>query len=272
MLQLFLVSVSLNVCVLYISCVRGYISRATCPHPCNCTTYKSHHAIDCSDRHLSTIPYFGDYVGHLENVRVDLDLRGNRFEYILKNSFYNLKDRLRSLVIWNNKYKIEVARGAFDTFLDSLELLMIEPLADDIPTAVKMMSHLKRLRELHLSTRTEDKTILSAHLSGLSIRKFALVNCGFYDIAEDVFKDVNLETLILNNNQLTSFPKEITRAISDSVLHLSLAGNRIQELKDSDIPLDCKLVTLDLSSNNITSLDEGVLIRCPGLKHFNVSN
>ncbi|KAH9523980.1 hypothetical protein Btru_047762 [Bulinus truncatus] len=248
------------------------VQTVVCPSQCACEHRRDSHVINCSDRNLTSLPFLCGFENDNSRRMVEFYANENGFRHILKNSFYHVRERLRHLEIVSNAYSVDLARFAFDGLVDSLQVLKLEPISDDINVLVDSFKKLTKLKVLHLVSTSDEFQTLTTRFSQPDLVEISLQKSDLKNISFGVFSNIGLKILNLNHNHLNDFPEELVRIIAKSLSVLYLSANEITNLGDSDIPIGCRLVYLDLSFNRISSLDEGVLERCVHLKYLNLSH
>ena len=91
-------------------------------------------------------------------------------------------------------------------------------------------------------------------------------------LPEGLFESTQLEILRVADNQLLEIPVRALNPVQSSLRQLDLSGNLITMVSESQLGQIQQLAVLDLSRNNIYSLDSRALCCSPALVHLSLAH
>jgi Leucine-rich repeat (LRR) protein len=91
-------------------------------------------------------------------------------------------------------------------------------------------------------------------------------------LAEGLLEATQLEILLLTDNRLTEIPVRALNPVQSSLRQLDLSGNLISLVSESQLGQIQQLAVLDLSRNNIQSLDSRALCCSPALVQLSLAH
>ena len=140
--------------------------------------------------------------------------------------------------------------------------------------AMKIMPNSFLLSNQEIGLKHEYNTGVLAENLLEYCRRFSNKNSRGPSIKEDCFADI--ESLDFSANKLAHFPSNLTRTMFKRVKRLNLSNNAIQVLNSQQdfgtMLARTTLETLDLSANQLTSIDEETFKYLSTLKHLNLAN
>ncbi|XP_072045042.1 uncharacterized protein [Amphiura filiformis] len=102
----------------------------------------------------------------------------------------------------------------------------------------------------------DDAFSMFPNLQNLSIENCYDYNGNTLNVSKYAFRNlIHLKTLDLSKNSLTEFPSEELRVLADSLKHLNLSNNNIQNLFNYNQNISLQLESLDVSHNPISELN-----------------
>ncbi|KAK5985627.1 hypothetical protein GCK32_013221, partial [Trichostrongylus colubriformis] len=216
-----------------VSCAEAHV----CPPACACTDT----TVDCRDRGLTHIP------ANLPSSTTELRLEQNRITYVPPKAFQNLRN-LKRLDLSRN-WIIEVAPRAFQGLHSLNSLVLYGNNLTELPAeAFHGLGNLQLLL--------------------LNANQLQCIRQGTFDPLTE------LNLLSLYDNQISNRGlMEVPSTIPQFATELYLNKNRISTISaDSGLRRLQNLVTLDLSSNNIMTIDEDSLTDMGSLRDLNLAN
>ncbi|XP_052761742.1 polycystin-1-like isoform X2 [Mya arenaria] len=290
-------------CLLFSGAPRGADAQYTCQPGCTCDAWKldgnKWTNVSCAGADLTEVPIDGKEGADVfkldisnNNITsisvsdfqffynlVELDLSFNSFTTIPTDTFNNLT-ALRTLnLAGNTQYASNFDQDILkDTYVDSLNFSYVG--LDSISR--NMFRELQELKLLDLSHNNIDS--LDADLfKNLNLEVIILSGNnlqGFWNdyIDKKAFNDLDkLDTLILSDNRITDLPKDLLKEIDESIKTLDLSDNPITSvsndfLDDADQLTNLSVVSLDLSNCGISSLDRSVFRDVTSLTTLNLAN
>ncbi|CAF1660713.1 unnamed protein product [Rotaria magnacalcarata] len=166
-----------------------------------------------------------------------LSLQGNDLNYLTNYSFYGLKNLIH-LNLARNRLQFAWNQKPFQ-YLNSLRILNLD-------------------RNLHMNITKNTLEDLSMNLFELSIQ-----NCNLTKVNFSLNFLFNLQRLKLSSNNLKELPKNF---LNYSIISIDLQRNLFTSIPDLVENVSPNLIDLDLSSNQISDLNERDLLKYSHLK------
>lgn len=179
-----------------------------------------------------------------------LDLTNNRISVIPDFFFSSISDYILHLFLSKNRISnlppvplpiLQVLHLSCDNF-DSLH--------DDTLDCCRSVQILM-LDHNNISNISEDAFKNMVHLRILDLSYNSIDS-----LSENVFANTKLEGLNLSKNNFAAVPSGILGSIKESLRHLDLSQNQIENISSESVSRLVKLQALNLSSNHITFLHE----------------
>lgn len=206
---------------------------------------------------------------------VSLDVSGNNLTTILIRSDYT--PRLRILSLTNNKIRtfdiratelffLQLSNNKIEyfeeKFLDAPKLRMLYAMNNNLTTITSgLLNKIPRIEFAHF----ENNVIRSVNLTSFEISSLRW-HASHIEISKSNSQQIllylswqNVTQLVLCSNKIKSLTFLRLTDQNLTIEQLSLTKNQIQVVKLKDLDMVPKLIVLDLSDNNISSIEEGAL-------------
>ncbi|KAG9280176.1 extracellular matrix protein 2-like [Astyanax mexicanus] len=234
-----------------------YFKDHYCPPHCACYG----RVVQCSDKALDTFPYGIPY--------------NSRYILLMNNNITNIPLDLLSeylslefLVLSNNRLMDNSIEGAFEGVQALKRLYLEQNLIQSVPTDLPDSLEELRLDGNKVKVMSEMTWSCCPGLLILSLSNNSL-GSGSSTISAGVLSPlVNLKTLSLSYNQLTSVPLNLPISLQE----LYLRGNLIQRFKGGSFLGRAALQVLDLSANRLTNkgLGKAAFVNATRLESLNL--
>ena len=212
------------------------------------------------------------FPSHLPGNLTYVSLTGNRLKYIGKTALKGLT-KLRELELdWNNLTSEGVSSVAFQPAGNLEELVLAQNDLTSVPLNLPTSLRVLRLDHNKINIVSSQSLRDQRQMIELDLQNN---NIADYAIEESAFRDlVKLQTLDLSNNHLVNIPKRLPQNMS----RLLLSGNRIQYIYATsgpgrgDLQTLRRLTKLDLSSNQLRSVEKGAFTNIPSSASVEIHN
>jgi Leucine-rich repeat (LRR) protein len=198
-----------------------------------------------------------------------LDLSFNNITDIQAGFFEPLASILKILNLAHNQLRLATASG-----LGNLRRLVHLDLSHNRLEAVEEMA-LEMNRDLQRLSLASNLLTSIERQSFRNLRHLVRLDLSRNDLdtlPEGLFEATKLEILSVADNNLLEIPVRALNPVQSSLRQLDLAGNLIIMVSESQLGQIQQLVSLDLSRNNIHSLDSRALCCSPALVHLSLAH
>jgi Leucine-rich repeat (LRR) protein len=225
-----------------------------CPEDCTCDTGGSQ--VSCSGPSLNHVPLI-----HLTDVRI-LRLSYNEINILEKDSFVSLTE-LEELNIYNCGLET-IELGAFNGLTELTELsIWNNEISEISPGTFENLNSLEYLNLMNNRLEHVDRAVFSGLVK---LKRVTLSGNQLQYLHEDTFLGLpNLHQLHLEENWALQIPIDRNFIKSHSLSHLDISDCNISSLSVETFANVSALKWLDLSYNNLRTVDINILIALPKL-------
>ena len=256
-LTVVLVSLLLGTAVLILCLWLVMVPAKLCPEECLCDPEGQH--VKCSGTSLNTVPLI-----HLPDVRI-LRLSYSEITVLEKNSFVSLTE-LEELYIYKCGLRT-IELGAFNGLTELKELhIWSNEISEIIPGTFRSMNSLEYLGLMNNRLERLDCCVFRGLVN---LERLTLSENELQYIHPDTFLRLpKLQQLHLKENWALQIPTDGPFINSDSLLSLDISDCNVSSLSDETFSNIRALKWLDLSYNNLRTVDIYVLRALPELSEL----